>query len=281
VGLRIQSISRARVTVVWSEMAPAASVGPSVPSVPPLRRTIFSRPADVQGPGQGKFLISSSQSVASNGHRRLASRDNAGRFLNGVIPRDHLSGNRCVEPGGLSCVANNGRRQDEGVEPSRGGFLRSRKKSQGIGPDQKIMNLSEGLVSRFWRLFDSFLPACHEMFLNGRRQFRPQTIFFEDLPRFFKTGGVGNGRAGCDYLEWISYYVGKDETEHRGRISPTGQASPFYSEICFLTVLISLISAPQLRRSWVTSCFSSSVIPSAGHGRRADPPPDKRKMTRS
>src|SRR6266404_3713368 len=51
---------------------------------------------------------------------------------------------------------------------------------------------------------------------------------------------------------------------------------PLMAERCFLTVLISVIVAPERRSARVTACLSASVIWGAGTESNADPPPDAR-----
>ena len=58
--------ARARWQVVPSTKAPAASVGPSVPSVPALRRLI-RRSLQGQGRGQGQFLVAAAFPLAFQG----------------------------------------------------------------------------------------------------------------------------------------------------------------------------------------------------------------------
>ena len=60
-------------------MAPAASVGPSVPSVPALKTTTLLEAGDLDGRGQHELLIAPAESVAAHGDRGLAAGDDAGR----------------------------------------------------------------------------------------------------------------------------------------------------------------------------------------------------------
>ncbi|MBA7716455.1 hypothetical protein ES703_125528 [subsurface metagenome] len=56
---------------------------------------------------------------------------------------------------------------------------------------------------------------------------------------------------------------------------------PLEDEICFLTVFISSILAPQASKLLVSSCFSERLIFPAGWGSKAEPPPDIREKIRS
>ncbi len=56
---------------------------------------------------------------------------------------------------------------------------------------------------------------------------------------------------------------------------------PFSPDKCFLTELISWIVAPHFRSDSVKFCLSFSVVPVAGRGIRADPPPEIRQIIRS
>ena len=49
---------------------------------------------------------------------------------------------------------------------------------------------------------------------------------------------------------------------------------PLMREMCLRTALISWMVAPQASSSRVVACFSSSVMPSAGRGSRAEAPPE-------
>ncbi len=56
---------------------------------------------------------------------------------------------------------------------------------------------------------------------------------------------------------------------------------PLSCEMCFRMVLISLMVAPQLSRTWVRACRSASEMPATGDVNRAEPPPEMRHSTRS
>ena len=56
---------------------------------------------------------------------------------------------------------------------------------------------------------------------------------------------------------------------------------PLKSERCLRTQFISLMVAPQACSNWVTCCLSSSVIPAAGAGNNAEPPPEIRHSSTS
>jgi len=56
---------------------------------------------------------------------------------------------------------------------------------------------------------------------------------------------------------------------------------PFTFEICFRTVFISSIEAPDFKRSELSACLSARLIPSAGSQSKEEPPPERRTTTKS
>ena len=67
--VRIVAVEEARASglrrrVSPSAMAPAASVGPSLPSVPALKTTTSGKTGDVDGGGQDELLVAAAEAVA-------------------------------------------------------------------------------------------------------------------------------------------------------------------------------------------------------------------------
>jgi len=111
-------ISLARRTVCPSATAPAASVGPSVPSVPPARRTTRSRPSRA-------IALASTNSWLRpprhrlEGHRGFAADQDTGRRFNGLPGTQDFLADGAEGLGYFACLALHLRRQDQTLVAKR------------------------------------------------------------------------------------------------------------------------------------------------------------------
>ncbi len=102
------------------------------------------------------------------------------------------------------------------------------------------------------------------------------------MMRFASATVVGSGRVGPD-ASADSFPTGTSLTASVIFVALCAAAAsrpPFTAEMCFRTVLIASIDAPQVTSARCIFCTSSSVCAgSSGNSARADPPPESRKKT--
>jgi len=94
---------------------------------------------------------------------------------------------------------------------------------------------------------------------------------------------VGSGLVGPDAM------VSSESPTTSDRIKVSAAAGdiqrvnppPLTVSMCFRSVLISSILAPQTNSKRISACISCKVIPGAGAENKADPPPEIKQITRS
>ena len=276
-SLRSQSLAP-RAMVVPSAIAPAASVGPSAPSVPALNIRTFSKPGDVhqrppaQIPGCDRPIHFHEW---SRWFRRPRSRRPA-RFTGRPVARISRAiarkrarlraprlGSRWTAPASespaLVPLAPRHPRPGDCFRRSSSGLWRK------SGPPAWVSRAPA--LSR-WRT-----PA---------RNFVPDRVFFKDRPRVGERRAVSHGGARANHVQIVPDHIRQNQRQHRGRISQPRQAAALHQRNVFPDAvdLMDVRAAIQAAAAW--SAVSRQASPAARAAaaarkrrRKSGKPPDR------
>ncbi len=209
--------SRARFALAPSAIAPAASVGPSVPSVPAASATMPSTPSSSSAAASAHSWQRPPLPAAAHGHRGLPARDQAARGAPRVPGRPGSRG-----PGRRACAP---RRAPRPRARGSGRAARSRARAAcaaAASTTSRLLPITVLVTPRktgslgLRRLRD--LPAGSPLEPLDDRRGRPRAELeaVEDREGLREGGRVGRAGAGGDDVEGIADHVGEQQRVHAG-----------------------------------------------------------------
>ena len=262
-------------------MAPAASVGPSLPSVPALKTTTSGEAGDVEGGGQDELLVAAAQSIAFDGDGGFAAGDDAGGRPDGASGGGDFAGDGGVHAGDLAGLALDGAGEHQRAVAQRAGGAGGGIERQAIAADDGVAHAGEEGIAGLGGLRDFAAHAALDAVADGGRHAVADVVAVENAAAVAKveTSGAVGPEPMTSRLSPMTSESSRDST--RAGAARRASWPPLMREMCLRTALISWMGAPQASSSRVMACFSSSVMPSAGRGMSAEAPPEIRQSTRS
>ena len=232
---------------------------------------------DIDGGGQNELLVAAAQAVALQRHGGLAAGDDAGGRTQGPLARD-----RGVHAGDLAGLAFDSAGQHQRPVAELPRAPRGRLERQPVASDHHVPHPREERIVRLGSLGDRAAHPLRDPLLHRGGNARGDAVLLQD--------GGGAGQRWRNRARWGRSRSRPGRRRSRRRAAATSTAAgqarranwpPLMREMCLRTALISWIVAPQASSCRVTACFSSSVMPEAGSGSRAEAPPEIRQTTRS
>src|ERR1035437_9282238 len=152
-------------------MAPAASVGPSEPSVPALKTTTRSNPAiyacDLEGGGERELLVASAEPIALDGDGCFAARYDAGGRPHGSPGGGDLAGDSGVHTRDLAGLALDGAGEDQRAVAELAGGAGGGVERQAVAAHHGIAHAGEQRVGGLGRLGDFAARALLDAVADG------------------------------------------------------------------------------------------------------------------
>ena len=136
-------------------MAPAASVGPSVPSVPAEKDQDVILAIDVDGCGQDKLLVTPPQAFAFDGDCGFPSGNETRRSFYGMTCPLDFPGQSCMNLGYFPGFTFHGRGENQRVVSLGFGHVRGGSQGQEVGADDQVDNVLESLLILFRGFFET------------------------------------------------------------------------------------------------------------------------------
>jgi len=166
----------------------------------------------IQRGGQDKFLIAATQAIPIERHRRLATRDQAGRGRNRPVALGHLAGDRGVHPRYILRLTLNGGRQHQGPVTTSLRLYSRRIHRQPVG--------SHNQRTRVLQPHRILLGRTFEMPRDRLR--RLDLVTRQNRPRFGERRVIGHRGPGANHTQVIANHVRKYQRQQLRRRGQRG-----------------------------------------------------------
>src|ERR1035437_10105640 len=269
-------------------MAPAASVGPSEPSVPALKTTTRSNPAiyacDLEGGGERELLVASAEPIALDGDGGFAARYDAGGRPHGSPGGGDLAGDSGVHTRDLAGLALDGAGEDQRAVAELAGGAGGGVERQAVAAHHGIAHAGEQRGGGLGRLGDFAARALLDAVADGGRHAMVDGVAVENGAGGGEGGSVGSGGAGTDDVEIVADDIGKQQGFHAGGGGQARQL-PALDARDVLTDGVDLVDGGargQQQAGGGLVFLEGDTLGGRGQeGKSAEAPPETRQITRS
>ena len=175
--------SAARSRLWLSTTAPAASVGPSVPSVAALTKRVAGHLRGFSHQRQGKLLIPASAAITFQDHSGFPSAEQTCRRPDRIARSPHLLCQSPVKERGFGGVPLDRGREDEALVSKFFRLGAACVERQDVAPDYYVPNLVENRVFMLGSLGDLSRRPISNPLSNRGRPFARETVAIKNVQR--------------------------------------------------------------------------------------------------